>query len=298
MPEETLDETMRQYAAEWVELARDQFRTSLDYSLESGKLVEPMLKAFHRDPKKARSIGRRGEGARRREDLMDMVDSEEQDRARDWLRREEIAAGQRRLAVMVGAYLGEVIRRKWGGEWRQNGGARLQVLGQDLNPGGIAYFRLTEGSRHNVTEYFTRVVGKLALAEPGPAEQHAQPSWVQGRVEVSTRYGPLVLTGLRLEKGADRTLAISGSVTNATGVGWVFATFTVNLFDADGAPVPIELGLEKTLRAEGLGKGETKTLTDLLGSSALKLGRFSREVARYQIALDAENSLTRLFPAG
>jgi len=167
MPEKTLDETMCQYAAEWVELARDQFRTSLDYSVESGKLVEPMLEAFHQDPEKARSIGRRGVDARRREDLMGMVDSEEQDRARDWQRREEIAAGHRELALMVGAYLGEVIRRKWGGEWRQNGGARLQVLGQDLNPGGLAYFRLTEGSRHNVAEYFARVVGKLVLAEPG-----------------------------------------------------------------------------------------------------------------------------------
>jgi len=167
MPDETLDETMRQYAAEWVELARDQFRTSLDYSLESAKLVEPMLETFHRDAAKARSIGRRGEDASRREDLMDLVDTEEQDRGRDWQRREEIAAGHRRLAVMVGAYLGEVIRRRWGGEWRQNGGARLQVLGQDLNPGGLAYFRLTEGSRHNLAEYFTRVVGKLVLAEPG-----------------------------------------------------------------------------------------------------------------------------------
>lgn len=176
MPDETLDETMRRYAAEMVELARDQFGTGLDYSLESGKLVEPMLEAFHQDPDKARPIGRRGEGASRREDLMDMVDSEEQDRARDWQRREEIAAGHRRLAVMVGAYLGEVIRRKWGGEWRQNGGARLQVLGQDLNPGGLAFFRLAEGSRHNVAEYFTRVVGKLVLAEPGPAEQLSRPS--------------------------------------------------------------------------------------------------------------------------
>ena len=298
MPEETLDKTMRQYAAEMVELARDQFKTGLDYSLESGQLVEPMMEAFFQHPDKARAIGRRGEEASRREDLMDMVDSQEQNRARDWLRREEIAAGQRRLAVMAGAYLGEVVRRKWGGEWRRNGGARLYVLGQDLNPGGLAYFRLTEGSRHNVAEYFTRVVGSLVLAEPGPAEQRAQPSWVQERVEVSTRYGPLVLTGLRLEKGADGTLAISGSVTNATGVRWVFAMFTVNLFDVDGVPVPIELKFTKTLRAEGLGKGETKTLTDLLGSSALKLGRFSREVARYQIALDAENSLTGLFPAG
>lgn len=176
MPEETLDETMRQYAAEMVELARDQFGTGLDYSLESGQLVEPMLESFHQDPEKTRRIGRRREDARCREDLMDMVDREEQDRARDWQRQEEIAAGHRRLAVMVGAYLGEVIRRKWGGGWRQNGGARLQVLGQDLNPGGLAYFRLTEGSRHNVAEYFARVVGKLALAEPGPAEQRARPS--------------------------------------------------------------------------------------------------------------------------
>ena len=176
MPEKTLDETMRQYAAEWVELARDPFGTGLDYSLESAQLVEPMLEALHQDPQKARSLGRRGENPARREDLMEMVDSEERDRAYDWLRQEEIAAGHRRLAVMAGAYLGEVIRRKWGGEWRQNGGARLQVLGQDLNPGGLAYFRLTEGSRHNVAEYFKRVSGKLVLAEPGTAEQRAKPS--------------------------------------------------------------------------------------------------------------------------
>ncbi len=297
MPEETLDETMRQYAAEMVELARDQFQIGLDYSLESGQLVEPMMEAFFQDPDKARAIGRRGEEASRREDLMDMVDSEEQDRARDWLRREEITTGQRRLAVMAGAYLGEVVRRKWGGEWLRNGGARLHVLGQDLNPGGLVYFRLTEGSRHNVAEYFTRVVGTLVLAEPGPAEQRAQSSWSQERVEVATRHGPFVLNGLKMEKDADARLVISGSVTNATDLGWVLAEFTVSLFDAAGAPVPIELEFKRTLRVEKLGKGEAKVLTDMIGRSPLALGRFSSEVARCQIALNEEHSRTDTFPA-
>ena len=296
MPEETLAETMRRYAAELVELARDRFQIDLDYSLGSAQPVETMMDAFHQDPAKVRAIGRLGEEARRREDLMDMVDSGEQDRARDWLRREELAVGQRQLAVMVGAYLGEVIRREWGGEWRQNGGARLQVLGQDLNPGGLAYFRLTEGDRHNVAEYFELVVGKLVLAEPGPAEQRAQPSWTQERVEISTRHGPLVLSGLKLEKDADGRLVISGSVTNSANLAWAEVSLTVNLYDAEGAPIPIELDFKKTLRALKLGKGETKALGDLLGRSPLALGRFSREVARFEVALNEEQSRTDALP--
>ena len=298
MPEETLVETMRRYAAELVELARDRFQIDLDYSLGSTQQVEPMMDAFYQDPAKVRAIGRLGEETQRRDDLMDMVDSEEQDRARDWLRREEIAAGQRQLAVMVGAYLGEVIRRKWGGEWRQNGGARLQVLGQDLNPSGLAYFRLTEGERHNVAEYFERVVGKLLLAEPGPPEQRAQPSWTQYRVEISTPHGPLVLSGLKLEKGADGRLVISGSVTNAANLAWAQASFTVHLYDADGAPIPIELDFKNMLRVEKLGKGETKALSDMVGHSPLVLGRFSRDVARYHVALNEEQSRTDASPAG
>ena len=298
MPEEILVETMRRYAAELVELARDRFQIDLDYSQGSAQQVETMMDAFYQDPAKVRAIGRLGEEARHRENLMDMVDSEEQDRARDWLRREQIGAGQRQLAVMVGAYLGEVIRRKWGGEWRQNGGARLQVLGQDLNPGGLAYFRLTEGDRHNVAEYFDRVVGKLLLAAPGPAEQRAQPSWTQERVEISTPHGPLVLSGLKLEKDAQGRLEISGSVTNAANLAWVDVSFTVHLYDADGAPIPIELDFKKTLRAAKLGKGETKALGDMVGRSPLGLGRFSQEVARFEVALNEEQSRTDALPAG
>ena len=83
MPEETLLETMRRYAAELVELAHDRFQIDLDYSLGSAQPVETMMDAFYQDPAKVRAIGRLGEEARRGEDLMDMVDSDEQDRARD-----------------------------------------------------------------------------------------------------------------------------------------------------------------------------------------------------------------------
>ncbi len=289
MPEPTLNETMHDYAEEMVKLARDEFHIDLDFSLASTEHIEPMMDAYVRDPEKARRIGRLGDEARRRENLMEMVDSAEQDRARDWLRQEEIAAGRRRLAVTAGAYAGEVIRRRWGGEWRQNGGARLRVLDQDLNPGGLVYFRLTEGPRHNLTDYFKRVVGQLVLAEPGPVQQQAQPSWTQDRIEIATPRGPFVLHGLKLEKDAGGRLVISGSVTNGSGRAWKEASFTVELFDTNGTPVPIELEVKKTLRAKELAKGETKALTDMIGRSPLALGRFSQGVVRFRIVLNSEH---------
>ncbi len=65
------------------------------------------------------------------------------------------------MALTLGAYLGEVISRRYGGAWENPGqGARLRVGNEDLNPCGLAYFRVTQG-HDNLREYFERVAKKI-----------------------------------------------------------------------------------------------------------------------------------------
>ena len=133
-----LDETMRGYA----EKARSRFGSELDYSPESVAKVEELAAAIYR----------RHEGR--------LHGDEHGDPSPDWDPSEE--AEYPELALALGAYLGEVIRRGWGGAWENPGqGARFRVGSEDLNPCGLAYFRITQG-RDNLRDYFEKVTSKLA----------------------------------------------------------------------------------------------------------------------------------------
>ena len=136
-----LDETMRGYAEKAVAEAREGFAITLDFSPASVARVEEMAAAIH---------------ARRQRRLHA---DEHGDPSPDWGPSEE--ADYPQLALALGAYIGEVIRRRWGGAWENPGqGARLRVGGEDLNPCGLAYFRITQ-SHDNLREYFERVTKKL-----------------------------------------------------------------------------------------------------------------------------------------
>jgi hypothetical protein len=91
MPDETLDEMMRDYADAAVELARD-FSVTLDYSEESlqelGRIVAQL--AEERKGLPAASAG----GAKQSVEEQTIM-----------------------MCKLWGGYLGEVVRRRWGGEW-------------------------------------------------------------------------------------------------------------------------------------------------------------------------------------
>jgi hypothetical protein len=70
------------------------------------------------------------------------------------------------LALIYGIYLGEVLRRKFGGEWRLESaegektiGLRLPA-GTTVYPASQTYRRLLGGAAENVEKFFARFSGE------------------------------------------------------------------------------------------------------------------------------------------
>jgi hypothetical protein len=145
-PEPTVVDMMAAYAQDAVDHARQNFQTELDFSIESVRTVESILRQMYDAiPRGARRIFRRGPS-------------------------EETLAS---LATMYGGYIGEVMRRRRGGEWVFD----LEVMpGQPVIclrreddrvfPPARVYKRLTNGPEDDVWFYFQAVEGmgtKVAL---------------------------------------------------------------------------------------------------------------------------------------
>lgn len=136
----SVDAAMLAYAEKAVALARSQ-GVALDFSLKSAHALEAI----------AARIRARSEGRLHADDSGDPAPNWDPSELPDFPE----------LALILGAYLGEVIRRRFGGNWHDPGqGARLRVGDEDLNPCGLAFFRLTEG-RDNLADYARRVARKL-----------------------------------------------------------------------------------------------------------------------------------------
>ena len=72
------------------------------------------------------------------------------------------------LCKMWGSYLGEVVRRRFGGEWsietypgKQFATLTLNVNGNKLFPSMKVHRRLTEGDHDNIWTFYRMVKGKL-----------------------------------------------------------------------------------------------------------------------------------------
>ena len=81
------------------------------------------------------------------------------------------------MCKMWGGYFGEVVRRRWGGEWtiETYPGGNFATLTLTLPAGKIfpsikVYRRLTEGEPDNVWKFYQTMRPKLAAA-PGAAVQ-------------------------------------------------------------------------------------------------------------------------------
>ena len=81
---------------------------------------------------------------------------------------EEVEEQMVMMCKLWGGYLGEVVRRRWGGEWAMETypGAgfatlTLNVRGAKLFPSMKIYRRLTEGEGDDVWGFYKRVKGKL-----------------------------------------------------------------------------------------------------------------------------------------
>ena len=139
---EQVGELMEAYALDAVDFAREHFGYDLDYSVESVERVEQILARFHDElPSGLGKALRRGRP------------SEEQieQQAKVW-----------------GGYLGEVIRRRWGGTWTiptegPMANAFCLKLGETLiSPPGKAYKRIVDGPGDSVSFYVAVLAEELS----------------------------------------------------------------------------------------------------------------------------------------
>ena len=143
MAHENLEAVMLSYAEQAVAAARQQ-QIELDYSEESLQLVETILDRLH--PPHA---GGPAAGAA-------PTDADTED-----------------LCKMWGGYLGEVVRRRWGGEWALETYPGGNVLTVALStPGGTVfpslkiYRRLSQGAAENVWLFYCMMRDRFR-AKPG-----------------------------------------------------------------------------------------------------------------------------------
>jgi hypothetical protein len=130
----TVEEMMVAYAQDAVDHAQSRFAITLDYSEKSVVQVEEMLAQLYEALPKGfwQRLFKRGASTA------------------------DIAP----LCGMFGGYIGEVIRRKWGGEWvleslnSSEPLIALKVKGSLIFPPSKVYKRLIAGDEDNVWFYF------------------------------------------------------------------------------------------------------------------------------------------------
>jgi len=132
----TIGDMMAAYAEDAVEFMRENFQDELDYSEDSVQLIEAILGALHQQmPPELRSqISEDGPPPQ-------VIDQ---------------------YAKMFGGYVGEVMRRNWGGQWKDHSAAfpgelhfTLELaVGGDLWPHYKAGKRLINGPEDNIWDYF------------------------------------------------------------------------------------------------------------------------------------------------
>lgn len=127
-PEPTVDDIMAAYAEDAVDYCSATFRVPLDYSEDSIEKIEAVLASLHDQLPRGfvAKLFKKGPPP-------EVIDQ---------------------LAKMLGGYVGEVMRRNWGGRWK---------LGSDAFPGDEIY-TLEISGRGDVWPHFK--VGKRILNGP------------------------------------------------------------------------------------------------------------------------------------
>jgi hypothetical protein len=150
MAPQDLNQIMQSYAEQAVAAARE-FEIQLDYSEESLKQVENILERMH-SPTPGGARGGAASAA--------PTDAETED-----------------LCKMWGGYLGEVVRRRWGGEWvleTYPGGnvltVALSVPGGTVFPSMKIYRRLSQGAAESVWTFYCMMRDRFR-AQPGAKVQ-------------------------------------------------------------------------------------------------------------------------------
>lgn len=133
MNEATISQRMGELAEAAVAFARERYQVSLDYSEQSVQEVERILDHLHR------GLSKRWMWVLRRKTRQRRIDY---------------------YSFLWGAYLGEVMRRRWGGKWTMETTATtlptvtLKVGDGEVFPPAKVFKRLTQGTGDNVWAYF------------------------------------------------------------------------------------------------------------------------------------------------
>ncbi len=132
---------MNEFAQDAVSFAQDQYQTNLDYSDESVRAVEKILNQLYRELPRTEA-GEMSEEA----SVQETVDA---------------------ICNMFGGYVGEVIRRQYGGEWKIETQVSdqpmvcLQVEGNYIFPPAKVYKRLANGSGDDLWFYYEVIRQKI-----------------------------------------------------------------------------------------------------------------------------------------
>ena len=150
MENEDLGAMMQAYAEQAVAAARE-YKVRLDYSEESLQQVEIILERLHNSIPGGTPGGAASAAP---------SDAETEDLCKVW-----------------GGYLGEVVRRRWGGEWVLEiypGGnvltVALSVLGGTVFPSMKIYRRLSQGAAENVWSFYCMMRDRFRT-QPGGTVQ-------------------------------------------------------------------------------------------------------------------------------
>lgn len=145
MNKKNVSQTMMECAATAVEIAKSEFETVLDFSEDSIQKIEQILDSFTKSltsHTKTRFL------------------------QRDFLRNQFVFG-----AFIVGGYVGEVIRRNFGGEWiiesspEGNDSVALKINGLKIFPVLKASNRLANGTKEDFWSYVQGF--KLEIMESG-----------------------------------------------------------------------------------------------------------------------------------
>ncbi len=150
-----IDDMVLDFAQGAVDIAR-QFQITLDYSEDSLQQVESILGQLHNDLRGGPAGVASPQPAPPPAPPNDQMEM---------------------MCKMWGGYFGEVVRRRWGGEWtiETYPGGNFATLTLTLPAGKIfpsikVYRRLTEGEGDNLWKFYQSMRPKLA-ASPGSALQ-------------------------------------------------------------------------------------------------------------------------------
>lgn len=159
MPQESIDEMTRDFAEAAVEMAR-AMDVELDYSEQSLERVEQILARLHDEARDWRIAESANRAVSDQASGAGPNDAQMSDMCKLW-----------------GSYLGEVVRRHWGGDWSIEtypGAAfatlTLSVTAGKLFPSMKVYRRLTEGEGDNVWNFYQTVKARLSKNAGGTVQ--------------------------------------------------------------------------------------------------------------------------------